>query len=126
MIDNDEDDRELFALALAEAASHVFCRTASSGIEALNILTTNPQLIPDYIFIDVNMHRMNGMQCLQAVRDLPWLQHTRIYMYSTSADPFTQKEAQRLGATGFLVKPSSYGGLVSLLASVVQPQTIFS
>ena len=125
LIDNDEDDRELFALALAESASHVSCRTAASGAEALETLN-NPQLIPDYIFIDVNMPRMNGLQCLRAIRELPWLQHTRVYMYSTSADPLAQKEALQLGATGFLVKPSSYGGLVALLASVIQPQTFVS
>lgn len=118
MIDNDEDDREIFALALQEAAPSTTCISATDGTDALEQLQNNPNLKPDLFFIDMNMPRMDGIQCVTAIRDMDRFRSTPVYLFSTSSDPNLIVKAKELGATDFFVKPSSFSAIVSLLSTV--------
>lgn len=123
LIDNDEDDREIFALALREIHSQLPFETAAGGPEALARMNTDPVFSPSVIFLDMNMPLMSGPQCLQAIRGIERFRDTPVYILSTSSDPFVREEVIRLGATDFLVKPCSFGDMVALLSSVIQLQT---
>ncbi|HEU4903687.1 MAG TPA: response regulator [Flavisolibacter sp.] len=122
LIDNDEDDREIFALALHEIDRQLPFETAAGGPEALARMSTDPAFSPTVIFLDMNMPLMSGPQCLQAIRDMERFRDTPVYILSTSSDPFAREEVLRLGATDFLVKPCSFGDMVALLSSVIQLQ----
>jgi CheY-like chemotaxis protein len=121
LIDNDEDDREIFALALQEAHPGMELQTAASGPEGLEQLSTAQQL-PSLVFIDLNMPLMNGRQCLEAIRGLSKLDRVPVYLYSTAADPGTIATAKKGGATDFLIKPASFTALVDLLSGILQQQ----
>lgn len=120
LVDNDEDDREIFVLALQEVEGKPTCATAAGGPEALEKLKSDPQFSPSVIFLDMNMPLMNGTQCLREIRDIERLRETPVYIFSTSSDPTVMKEAKRLGANDFLVKPARFNDLVSLLTSIFQ------
>ena len=59
LIDDDEDDRELFEIALTEASSDAAFTSSSSCCDALELLKSGT-LKPDYIFLDLNMPKKNG------------------------------------------------------------------
>jgi len=126
LIDNDEDDREIFGLALREIDQNINCIAALNGIHALELLAKDPALAPAVVFIDMNMPMMNGTQCLQAIRKMDRFQQTPVYMLSTSSDPFIMEEARRLGANDFLVKPSSFTDWITLLSAVFQFQKLIT
>ena len=69
LIDDDEDDQELFQLALGDVASVVQCKVLTSAKEALHHLETGLGTI-DLIFLDLNMPIMTGQQFLAELRRL--------------------------------------------------------
>ena len=121
LIDDDKDDFEIFKLALSETNHNIQLSYSSTGPEAIDKLRQGPpyQLSPDLIFIDLNMPRMNGKQCLEAIRQIDRLKDTRVFIYSTSADSRIVEESHALGATGFIVKPSNFKKLVDMLNELI-------
>lgn len=124
LVDNDEDDRELFCMALEEVSPDISCTTFGSAGQALEKLAEDPTFIPRYIFIDMNMPMINGKECLAGIRKLEHLQQVPVFMYSTACDPRSIQQVKEMGAIDLLVKPDSYPGLVQLLAKVLQTTAV--
>lgn len=116
-VDDDQEDREFFCDALREIDPTITCLIAGSGMEAL-VLLQSLSILPDYIFLDINMPMMDGKQCLKTLKSLDELRHIPVIMYSTSTDTREIKECYRLGAEDFLIKPHSYEKLVNDLSSI--------
>ena len=120
LIDDDTDDQEIFSHAMMKANSNAHCVFASDGIKALDKLKENTSFVPDFIFIDMNMPRMNGQQCLAEIKKIDRLRDVPVYMYSTSTDPANIEENKRLGATDFIVKPSDVDDLIQILKRIIR------
>ena len=115
LIDDDTDEHEIFSMALESIEYGGKLETATNGPQALESLREYKQLRPDFIFLDLNMPRMNGLQCLTEIRKYPHLQHIPIVIFSTSAVPEVIKSAEELGAFAFIKKPYSIGQLADAL-----------
>jgi CheY-like chemotaxis protein len=115
LVDDDTDDQEIFALALEEVDRSISCIVAQDGVQAIDMLS-NQDFKPHYIFLDINMPRMNGMQCLEKIRKMSRLQDVPVVMYSTASDPVYYSETKRLGAAEFIVKPASIPALTDALS----------
>ncbi len=122
LIDDDQDDQEIFSMALEDINSDIQCVMASNGIAALEKLKAKKPLIPDYIFIDMNMPRMNGMECLQEIQKLDHLKDADVFMYSTSSDEAMIEKSKALGAKDFIVKPPGLALLTEKLIQVFKMQ----
>ena len=120
LIDDDSDDQEIFGLAIEKANVSADCVYANDGIQALEKLNGDVTFLPDYIFIDMNMPRMNGQQCLSEIKKIERLKDVPVFMYSTSADPESIAENIQLGAQDFIVKPSSIAELTQILKKIIQ------
>ncbi len=119
-IDDDADDQEIFGMAVSEIDASIKCVFADDGIEALEMLQ-NLQALPSCLFLDLNMPRMNGTECLEEIRKIEKLRAIPVYMYSTSSDPAIMEECRRLGATDFIVKPPGLGALTEILKQIMLP-----
>ena len=117
LIDDDEDDREIFSLALSAANSSSTYVTATNGEDALRILEDQPDYIPDFIFLDLNMPFMDGRSCLKELRKISKLRDVPVIMFTTSSYTKDIEETLKLGASHYLIKPSSLNGLVEILIS---------
>ena len=118
LIDDDQDDQEIFSMALEDINSDIQCIMVSNGIAALEKLNAKKPLIPDYIFIDVNMPKMNGMECLREIQKLEHLKNAHVFMYSTSSDEKMIERSKALGAKDFIVKPPGLALLTERLMQV--------
>ncbi len=107
LIEDDIDDQENFVAALSQVDKNHSCVIASNGVEAINKLNDNVDFIPDYIFLDLNMPRMNGMEFLKEMKKIPRLNSLPVIIFSTSSDPHEISETKRNGASHFLIKPNS-------------------
>jgi CheY-like chemotaxis protein len=121
LIDDDLDDQEIFSLALTQVSDHFECSFANNGLEAVVRLKGEGPL-PDYIFLDLNMPRMNGKECLRELRKLPQLNVIPIVIYSTSSSASDIKETQALGAAAFITKPFTLIELAEKLREFFQRQ----
>jgi CheY-like chemotaxis protein len=106
MVDDDIDDQEIFAIAIRESGFDVVCDFAKDGIDALTKLEEKEQ-VPDFIFLDLNMPRMNGIHCLIEIKKTERLSKVPVIIYSTSAESKFIEEAKMHGASEYLIKPSS-------------------
>lgn len=122
LIDDDEDDRDIFSMAVTEALHGAMCITSKSGNEALEKL--NNAVPPDYIFIDLNMPGMSGRECLQEIRSRSQLQNATTIIYTTSAWQKDAEEVQNLGANHYLVKPNSLTKLTAILKNILSGSTL--
>jgi CheY-like chemotaxis protein len=118
LIDDDLDDQEIFELAVKEINSAMHCVYASSGFDALELLKNDPSFLPEYIFIDLNMPRMDGKKCLAEIRKMPHLNNVSVIIYSTAEDERALLETKQMGASKYIVKPNSLSALVDRLAEL--------
>lgn len=105
LIDDDPDDVEIFEYALKTIDPTVHLFTAIDGEDALQKLSI---VTPDLIFLDLNMPKVNGMQCLVELRKMKHLDSTPIIIYTTSGDSADKDKTLHLGATCFFTKPAEF------------------
>ena len=120
LIEDDTDDQEFFLMAVETAFPAIKCICVDTGVDALEILRANRTFVPDKIFVDINMPRMDGVECLTEIRKIPSLDAVPVYMYSTSAEPAIVNSCIRLGAAGFIKKEISISGLQRQLEEVMR------
>ena len=114
LIDDDEDDHELFQIALEAAEPSVNCVTAVNGQQGLTMLR-NKAVEPDFIFLDLNMPLMGGKECLAELKKDKHLSQIPVVIFSTSSDPRDREETSLLGAIDFMTKPSKIYELTAVL-----------
>lgn len=115
-IDDDQDDTELFFLAAMEAAENVAVEVFFDSRKALEKLISST-VFPDAIFLDLNMPVMDGFEFLQEIKSHEDLKFIPVIILSTSSQQHTREAAIKLGAQGFITKPSNYYQLVDILKS---------
>lgn len=59
----------------------------------------------DYIMLDINMPKMDGMTCLKKIRENPKYNNVKIFMVTSEAEKQKVLEAVRAGANDYIVKP---------------------
>ena len=104
IIDDDTDDVELFCETLAGINGGIGCLSAGNGQEGL-LLLKKTELLPDLIFLDLNMPRMNGKQCLKELKANERFREIPVIIYTTSRIKDDMRETMQLGASGFITKP---------------------
>lgn len=119
LIDDDIDDREIFTLALKDIDSTIKYTTAKDGAEALDFIENNENFIPNFIFLDLNMPRVSGRECLVEMRKIVRLQNIPIYIYTTSSSDKDKLELHNMGATGFITKPYTIKKLVEIISQII-------
>jgi len=120
IIDDDPDDQEIFIMCIKKISKHINCTTMNNGVDAVAMLKTDTAYTPQYIFIDVNMPKINGIECLRMIKNIDRLKYAKIYMYSTTSEGATVTESKRLGANDFLVKPSKTAELKEKLSEIFE------
>ena len=124
MVDDDQDDREIFHEAIHKVYPLVQVNFAKDGEEALALLNTM-QVNPDVIFLDHNMPRKTGLQCLRALKADGKTRSIPIIMYTTSGDREEEKVALLLGADHYMKKTASFDQLcdeIQRLLAMVENQ----
>jgi len=120
LVDDDLEDREIFCEAIEEIDPSIKCLIAKDGNEAIQLLTRDYVVLPDYIFLDINMPLMNGKECLQIIKGDPKLKDIPVIIYSTTAPALQAAEYLRIGAEEILVKPATYSELLEALHPIVK------
>lgn len=117
-IDDDFEDRDFFKDAVRQIDPAIMCSTAKDGADGLRELQ-EMIVMPDFIFLDVNMPVMNGKQFLLEIKKRPRLRSIPIVIYSTTTHPTERAEFLKLGAYKVLAKPSSITNISGLIKSVI-------
>lgn len=119
LIDDDEDDRNIFCDALRLIDPAIKAHTATDGQNALDFLK-RCETLPDFIFLDLNMPRMDGKQCLKKLKEDKHFETIPVIIYSTSKMEEDVKETMQLGAAHYIKKPVSFDDICKELAMVIK------
>jgi CheY-like chemotaxis protein len=114
LIDDDADDKEIFQEAIKQIDTSIICYTATDGKDALAKLR-DALLLPDVVFLDLNMPVMNGKDCLRELKQDKDLRHIPVIVYSTSAAEKEKANCISLGAIHYISKPPQFNMLVDRL-----------
>ena len=120
LADDDEDDLFMFQEALKEIGAPTSLVTASDGeqlMEALNELNGN---LPDVLFLDLNMPRKNGFQCLLEIRQNDKFSALRTIIFSTSYEEEVIESLFRNGADHYIKKPTEFNELKMIIERVLR------
>ena len=101
LAEDDKDDRDLFERAVKELALSVNLSIVKDGEELMNYLSKNSEQLPDFLFLDLNMPRKNGFECLVEISENEKLKDLSIIILSTS---FPQDKNYELGLISQLFK----------------------
>jgi CheY-like chemotaxis protein len=121
LVDDDADDRDLFKEAIASIHPQAEVKTSKDGEELMEYLATVSKM-PDVIFLDLNMPRKNGKECLKELRVSEQFQFTPIVIFTTSLNPVDIQETFTEGATFFMRKPNSFQELKEILHQLLYSQ----
>ncbi|HEX5111314.1 MAG TPA: response regulator [Saprospiraceae bacterium] len=120
LIDDDPDDHEIFNHAMKEADDSVQCVFANDGRQAIEKIINENDFTPDVIFLDLNMPRLNGAQCLAELKKIERLKNIPVIMYSTTDNPEVMEAHLKMGAAEFVVKPADINVLTNVLKRIVR------
>lgn len=118
LIDDDEDDQELFIEAAKEVSPDIHITVVPDASVALDRLARK-SLVADVIFSDLNMPRMNGQQFLLEIKRRPELKDIPVIIFSTSSHSHTIQLVKDFGAYEFITKPGLFNELVSTLRRIL-------
>jgi CheY-like chemotaxis protein len=83
IVDDDNDDIEIFTEAVKTISTEINCLRACDGTEAIQLLEN---INPDIIFLDINMPGMDGGECLSVIKKKETFKNLPVVIYSTSPD----------------------------------------
>ena len=119
LADDDDDDRLFFKDAIGEVKVKTVVNMVNDGVELMDYLNNANTRLPNLIFLDLNMPRKDGMECLKEIRSNHKLKDLSIAIYSTSALEKDIEETFVKGANIYIKKPNDFEELKSILDKVI-------
>ena len=119
LADDDEDDRLFFTDAFEELKMKTNVMTFNDGVELMDYLNNGDSILPNVLFLDLNMPKKNGVECLLEIKQNEKLNDIAIAIYSTSSSEEHIEETFVNGANIYIKKPSDFDDLKKILSEVV-------
>ena len=119
LVDDDEDDRLFFTDAFEELKISTKIQTFKDGVELMDYLNHEDSVLPNVLFLDLNMPKKNGVECLLEIKKNEKLNDIAIAIYSTSSSEEHIEETFINGANIYIKKPSDFDDLKKVLSEVV-------
>lgn len=119
VVDDDADDRFFMEQALQSSPPTTWVYLADSGQQALDLLEQiHPA--PDVILLDLNMPGLSGFEVLEQLKQSPQHHTIPVIVLTTSSALIDEQQAYRLGANGFITKPTTQQGLHKIVERIRQ------
>lgn len=119
LADDDLDDCLFFKEALEEIKLDTTLTTVNDGVQLMHYLSLNTNKLPDALFLDLNMPRKSGIECLTEIKSIDNLKHIPIIIFSTSYDIEVVNLLYEKGATYYIRKPGEFSALKKVLFEAI-------
>jgi CheY-like chemotaxis protein len=108
LADDDKDDCLFFKEALEEIPLSTHLTIVNDGDQLMKLLLKNTTQLPHVLFLDLNMPRKNGFECLTEIKLNDNLKALPAIMYSTSSGQDVLDRLYQSGAQHFIRKPFDF------------------
>ena len=119
LADDDKDDRFFFKMALDALTAPTRLVAVVDGEKLMDYLSENAHQLPDVLFLDLNMPRKNGFECLSEIKSNPKLYALRVIIFSTSFEQEVVNLLYLNGAQYFMRKPAEFAQLKRIIQQTV-------
>jgi CheY-like chemotaxis protein len=106
LADDDKEDRTDFIEAFETLKIKTVVQTVKNGLELMQYLNEPSAVIPHLLFLDLNMHKKSGLECLIEIKQLEKLKSLTVVIYSTSSSEKDIEDTFLNGANVYLKKPA--------------------
>lgn len=132
LVDDDIDDCDFFKDALEEIPEIYKLTILNNGVELMDFLSSDSPSHPNLIFLDLNMPKKSGMECIEEIKSSDRLLHIPIIIYSTSLDQTVVNSLYEMGAYHYIQKPAEFASIKKVITkaisrfnnSILQPRSI--
>jgi CheY-like chemotaxis protein len=108
LADDDTDDCIFFKEALDELLLSTHLTVVNDGEQLMQLLINETNEFPDVLFLDLNMPRKNGFECLSEIKLSKKLNQLPVIIFSTSFEQEVVNQLYQNGAQYFIRKPSEF------------------
>jgi CheY-like chemotaxis protein len=108
LADDDTDDCLFFKEALGELLLSTHLTIVNDGEQLMQQLTNEINVLPQVLFLDLNMPRKNGFECLTEIKLSKRLKQLPVIVFSTSFEQEVVNQLYQNGAQYFIRKPSEF------------------
>jgi len=115
LADDDMDDRRFFDDALKELPVLSQLTTVNDGEQLMQLLANETLDLPHVIFLDINMPRKTGAECLVEIKKQERLKHLPVIMFSTSNAADKINMLFKTGAIVYIHKPGDFSQLKQVI-----------
>ena len=119
LADDDEDDRMFFREALEELPAHTLLTTVNDGDQLIKFLTKESTILPELLFLDLNMPRKTGFECLTEIKCNEKLKSLQVIIYSTSLNHEVVDLLYEKGAHRYIRKPGNFSDLKKVINEAI-------
>jgi CheY-like chemotaxis protein len=120
LADDDIDDCLFFKEALDELQLTVKLITTNDGEALMNLLNELSFNLPDVLFLDLNMPRKNGFDCLTEIRKNEKFEVLPVVIFSTSYDNEVVNKLYGAGAHYYIRKPGEFSNIKRFIHKVLE------
>ena len=128
LADDDADDCIFFKEAVEELFLSTQLLTMPDGEQLMQYLNHETNKLPDILFLDLNMPRKNGFECLSEIKLNPKLKQLPVIVFSTSFEQEVVNLLYKNGAQYFIRKPSEFSQFKKIIhqaiSTLITPQNI--
>ena len=118
LADDDEDDVLLFNVAIEQLMLPWKITNVRNGEKLMHTLYEK-QPLPDLLFLDLNMPKQNGLDCLSAIKHTKKLQAIPVVIISTSCETNVVNQLYAGGAHYYICKPNDFTKLTSVIDKAI-------
>jgi CheY-like chemotaxis protein len=115
LAEDDDDDSMLFKEALNELATPTDLHRVKDGEELMSLLNQSTIKLPDILFLDINMPRKNGFECLMEIKNTENLKKIPVVILSTSSGKELVDKMYNAGANLYICKPNQFNHLKKII-----------
>jgi CheY-like chemotaxis protein len=119
LADDDLDDCLFFQEALEELTIVTNLTTVNDGVQLMDFLNAAATALPDALFLDLNMPRKSGFECLTELKGNESVKGIPVVIFSTSLDPEVVNTLYNNGAHYYIRKPGDF----NILKRVIEEAT---
>ena len=110
IVEDEAVNQKMMSLILTKEGFNV--KTADDGLSAIKLAK---KWLPNLIFMDIRMPKMNGLKVTQHLKAIPEFEESHIIMLTAHDNRAVMKECLKAGASDYLVKPAKKSDIIQRL-----------
>ncbi len=115
LAEDDLDDCTFFKNALDSLPQETELKTVNDGEQLMQYLLDNSENLPEVLFLDINMPRKNGLECLAEIKKNILFKDLPVVVFSTLKSVDKINLVFKLGSHVYITKPNDIGQLKQVI-----------